>query len=762
MKAETTFHLHLKGRVQGVGFRPFVYRLAHGLGLKGQVRNAFDGVHIDCNGTRDTAEHFLQKILLEAPENARITASSLQESPATFFDTFSIVHSDHTADADLLLAPDFALCADCRQELKTAGDRRSGYPFITCTNCGPRFSILESLPYDRELTTMRDFAICPACAAEYARASDRRYYSQTNSCPDCGIQLAFEHFSAGERTDDQARALERSLDLLKSGRILAVKGIGGFLLLCDATDEQAVMRLRARKVRPAKPFAVLYPSLEALRGDALVRPEEAEMLSGPVSPVVLLQLLDRQQSGLAAGCIAPGLGQVGAMLPYAPLLERISAACGKPLVATSGNHGGSPIVFSEEVARMELPAVADAMLTHNRRIVAPQDDSVLRFAGETRRPILARRARGLAPSLDLPGFPTSRKTVFCAGADLKSAFCWARGGNIYLSPYLGDLGHFDTQQRYRFMADHFFRLLRQTPEIVVADRHPGYFSTRMAAELATLWKAEFRQIQHHEAHLGAVLAENDLLDVQKPVLGIVWDGYGYGDEKQARGGEFFLWRDRTARPVAQWQDFPLLAGDKMAREPRLSALAIAGGLEGAGEVLRPKFEDREWEFYQKALNLNTGMRTTSMGRIFDGLAALTGCCDRNTYEGEGAMRLEYLAGAGAARADEVFGGAYLLENGNIDTRGFFQDALHALRRKVSPEIIAAAAHRTWVRIIGEVAETRAVQDIAFSGGVFQNALLVDLIVEMLGGKYRLHFHREVSPNDECIALGQLALCESNS
>lgn len=759
MNAESSFHIHLKGRVQGVGFRPFVYRLAQTFGLKGQVRNTSNGVHIDCNATRDMADRFLEKILTETPENARITNSSLQEVPAMFFDTFTIVHSDDAADAELLLSPDFAMCGDCRRELHDQRDRRFAYAFITCTNCGPRFSISERLPYDRELTAMRDFRMCPVCATEYDLPTDRRYYSQTNSCPECGIQLFFEDFTTGESTDNQVDALEYTLDRLRSGQVVAAKGIGGFLLLCDATNPEAVMRQRERKSRPAKPFAVLYPNLEMLAGDVILRPEEEKMLTGPVSPILVLKLREAPASGVSIESVAPGLGHIGAMLPYAPLLERIGRAFGKPLVATSGNHGGSPIVFDDDTARAELPAVADAMLDHNRRIAAPQDDSVMRFTEKTVQPVVLRRARGLAPSADFSGLRVPKRTVFCAGADMKSAFSWSQCGNVYLSPWLGDLGHFDTQQRYRFMADHFFRLLRKTPEIVVADRHPGYFSTQIAAELAAQWGAAFRQVQHHEAHFAAVLAENDLLDVQEPVLGVIWDGHGYGDEKRSRGGEFFRWQNRIMTLAAQWQDFPLLAGDKMAREPRLSALAIAHDLEGADPLLYPKFDRRERDFYYKALKMHAGMRTTSMGRIFDALASLIGCCDRNTYEGEAAMRLEHLASGASARADDIFRDVYLLPNGNIDTRQFFQDALNALHLKTPAQNIAAAAHRALVRIIGKVAEKQAVTDIAFSGGVFQNALLVDMLVQVLGGRFRLHFHRQLSPNDECIATGQLIMSE---
>ena len=304
MMTQHTFHIHLKGRVQGVGFRPFVYRLALQHGLKGQVLNAPDGVHIEFNAAPEQARHFFEQVTRQAPRLSHISGQHLQELPTKFFDTFAIVSSDTAAEADLLLSPDFALCADCRRELQAAGDVRHGYAFITCTLCGPRFSIVESLPYDRPLTAMRDFDMCPRCAAEYENPLDRRYFSQTNSCPDCGVQLFFEKNGSGETIFHQAPALEKTLEMLRSGQTVAVKGIGGYLLLCDATDAAAIQNLRQRKHRPAKPFAVLYPSLELLRGDALVRPEEEDLLIGPVSPIVLLRLLPSPASGLAAELIA--------------------------------------------------------------------------------------------------------------------------------------------------------------------------------------------------------------------------------------------------------------------------------------------------------------------------------------------------------------------------------------------------------------------------------------------------------------------------
>ena len=340
---------------------------------------------------------------------------------------------------------------------------------------------------------------------------------------------------------------------------------------------------------------------------------------------------------------------------------------------------------------------------------------------------------------------------------MKSAFAWAQGGNTYVSPYLGDLEHFDAQENYRSMVAHFAHLLGKTPTVVVADRHPGYFSTQIAASLAEEWQARCVQVQHHEAHFAAVLAENELMDAKKPVLGVIWDGAGYGTATEAWGGEFFLWHNRQITRTAHWEEFPMLAGDKMAREPRLAALAAAHGLDGVQELLRPKFSEQEWVFYQKLLQKGTPVQTTSMGRIFDAMASLLQLADRNSYEGEAAMLLENAAAASGSAGAMLPEINFFSNHRTIDTRLFFQHIIRALQKNEPPNDIASGIHRTLTTIIRSVASSREVEDIAFSGGVFQNAFLTDVLIEYLGSDFRLHFHRQLSPNDECIALGQMAI-----
>ena len=513
----TTFHIHLKGRVQGVGFRPFVLRLATALGLKGWVNNGVNGLHIRFQADAATAQGLLEQILKEAPRLAIVIHHTLSICPPEVFPDFRIVDSELTGQPDLLVTPDFGLCPDCRQEIHDAADRRFGYAFTTCTLCGPRYSITSGLPYDRQRTSMQGFQQCPDCKAEFAAAENRRFFSQTNSCPNCGIQLQWWDASGKLLSSNQTDCLDQCVRTLQAGQIAAVKGIGGYLLLCDAANAPAIALLRKRKVRPNKPFALLYPNLGILREDATVSEQAAKWLLSPEAPIVLLPARENGPLHIAMEAIAPGLQQIGAMLPYAPLLELLAAQFGRPLVATSGNVSGSPIVYEDQTAVARLGFIADRVLSHNRPILAPQDDSVLRLAGEM--PVWIRRSRGIAPSLLVPGWQPPEMPIFCAGADMKSAFCLNTGGQTYHSQYLGNLDHFDTQQQYLRLVRYFENIFQEQPALVVADAHPGYVATNIAGQLAAEWKAPLTHIQHHEAHFAAVLAENQLL-ASDGILGI--------------------------------------------------------------------------------------------------------------------------------------------------------------------------------------------------------------------------------------------------
>ncbi|MCB9333996.1 MAG: carbamoyltransferase HypF [Lewinellaceae bacterium] len=646
-----TYHLHLSGQVQGVGFRPFVWRLAQDLGLNGWVNNTTDGVHILFNADDAGATAFEKKLLEQAPGLSVITSHSLQKVEKQDFSDFQIIHSASDATPDLLLTPDFGLCADCRTELHDPANRRFGYPFITCTNCGPRFSIATGLPYDRERTTMQPFTQCPDCQVEYDNPANRRYFSQTNSCPTCGIQLKLIN-STGNR---QADPLDTALDWLRSGKILAAKGIGGYLLLCDATNVQALETLRNRKHRPDKPFALLYADSDQLEGDALLQPDE-KTAAKPASANRVTTLRETPASGLCATLVAPGLTQIGVMLPYAPLIELLARGAGRPLVATSGNISGSPIIFEDEKAQKELLGIADGVLAHNRAIAIPQDDSVLRFSPAHRRQaIILRRSRGYAPTFlfakktpqyQYPNIPISQSKL-ALGATMKSAFAWQHRGNLYLSQYLGELGSFDTQQAFEYCLDHFQGLLREKPAQLIVDKHPDYFSTQLGKRLGHEWGIPVLEVQHHEAHFAAVLAENGYFKtgkkLEKQVLGVIWDGTGYGNDGQVWGGEFFRFDGTDIARAAHFEPFDFLLGDKMPREPRISALSLARLAGILSAQLTAQFSPQEWDLYQKMLSRSGLLHTTSVGRLFDGVVALLGLLSVSTYEGQAAMLLEQAA-----------------------------------------------------------------------------------------------------------------------
>ncbi|MDX1907728.1 MAG: carbamoyltransferase HypF [Bacteroidia bacterium] len=737
-----TWHLHLKGQVQGVGFRPYVRRMAQIHQLHGWVANTSDGVHIEVNADAGAAHDFLTTLVAGAPRLSHITDTALYQVADVLFSGFYIRDSHAPAEADLLLAPDFATCEACHQELQQPADRRYAYGFITCTDCGPRFSISAGLPYDRARTSMAAFQMCDDCQAEYHNVDDRRYFSQTNSCPACGIQLRMV-----PPADNPP--VEAAIESLLQGQIVALKGIGGYLLLCDATDAHAIQRLRDRKHRPTKPLAVLYPNLTLLEADVILTPASRRLLSGPAAPLVLLPARTVSGTGLCRELIAPALDQIGAMLPYAPLLAQVAAGVNRPLVATSANLSGSPIYYQDESALADLPAIADRILVHTREILVPQDDSVV-HPGAGGPATVIRRARGYAPTF-FPPRPVRAVSVLALGAQLKGTFTWTHRGNVYISPYLGDLDHPDTQLRFEQMVAHIGRLLGASPDILVADRHPDYFTTQLAKSWADRAGIPLHQVQHHHAHAAAIVDEHALWESPDPVLVFVWDGTGLGDHGEIWGGECFRLETGHLTRTAHLPGFSWLLGDKMAREPRLSALSLCQDLPEAAPILQRAFTEPEWTLYQRLLRQPQSV-TFSTGRLFDGVAALLGLGYRISYEGEAAMRLEALART------------WLHKTASLPHPYPPGDTVAALMRPILDDLlqgvptgeIAARFHLMLVAWISQVAETHGCNHLAFSGGVFQNALLTTLITRQLADTHRLYFHRQLSPNDESVSYGQMA------
>lgn len=749
-----TFHIHFQGIVQGVGFRPFVYKSARQFRLKGWVNNTNDGVHIVFNASPESAEDFYKFLLQNLPPLAVITNKKLEEYPHEEFNDFQIIESEGKTKPQLLITPDVAMCPDCRRELYDPANRRYRYPFITCTNCGPRYSIITALPYDRPNTTMTKFEMCDVCLEEYNNPLERRHFSQTNSCPHCAVQMQwYENGQIIENFSD----LDKVFDYWKQGKIIAIKGIGGYLLTCDATNRQAVETLRQRKNRPAKPFALMYPGLESLKKDVNISPAEEKQLLSLHAPIMLLALKPEPFYGLQLDAITRGLNKIGAMLPYTPLMDLLLSAFGKPIVATSGNISGSPIIHDDRTAMTRLSRIADALLMNNRDITVPQDDGVEQKSFYGDRIITLRRSRGKAPVFIHPGLKPA-KSVLATGAMLKSVFGFSHEGNIYISQYLGDTSEFESQESYEKVFRHLETILQPEFDAMVSDIHPGYFTTDFASQISRKYGVPHFQIQHHKAHFLSVLGENDLLNSREPVLGIVWDGTGLGTDGQIWGGEFFEYTSgNEIRRIAHIGSFKHILGDKMVREPRISALSVLS--EYAPEhisFLQEKFNEHERENYSKLIR-QSRLRSTSMGRLFDAVASLLNLTDIHSYDAEASIRLENSAWQ------------YFYENGIDFHLSYLQDELPEnftefiisqilkdIFAKTEKSLIAARFHLSLARYIFLVAEKHNYKHIAFSGGVFQNAVLTGLILKIFEktGK-KLYFHKELSPNDEGIAFGQL-------
>jgi hydrogenase maturation protein HypF len=744
-----TYSIRLTGIVQGVGFRPFVYQSAVKYGLKGTVSNGSEGVSILIN-TKDKKDaiQFLDLILESAPKLSVIEKHEVKRVTTKTFKDFTIVESTALESPSLPLTPDYALCDDCREDLRSSDNRRYRYGFTTCTNCGPRYSIIQELPYDRERTTMRPYTQCDVCQQEYGNPLDRRHFSQTNSCLNCGIHLQLRDLSSKQTinaADDEA--IDHAVRLIQDGKILAVKGIGGYLLLCNAVDEEIVRKLRDRKHRPNKPLAVMYQDVLAVESAVELSDCEREMLLSVQSPILLLR--KKTDIALAPG-IAPGLDSIGVMLPYAPLLQLIIDGVGNPLVATSANLTGSPIIYEDE-AFSALSSIADYALLHDRRILVPQDDSVVRFSAQYQQRIILRRSRGWAPNY-LPAKDTLNELDGClaTGAQMKSAFALVKEGRCYISQYLGNLDSWHSQEVYRSVMSHLSKVTGFVPNVIISDKHPAYFGNEFAAEAERKASNSLSQAFHHRAHFAALLGERELLNSKHTILGFVWDGTGLGEDGQIWGSETFSYSNGSITHQNNLGYYRVITGDKMAMEPRIPLLTLSHKLGRVEGRVKKLFTSTEWNVYNQQLEME-GLRTSSMGRLFDAVFCLLTGKERNTYEGESAMLLESMA----QRSEHFKRLAFSLNTDPIDV--IFSQVLHWYDGRLPSQEVAWLFHRALVDWIAFQAETLQASHLAFSGGVFQNALLVDLLHEQLSKRFSLYFHKELSPNDENIAFGQLIL-----
>lgn len=734
--------LDIRGAVQGVGFRPFVYQLAGRFGLTGWVENTTFGVRLEVEGEAASIAAFCQA-LHELPPNAAIAAISTEEVAPQGGSGFLIRTSALEGAPLAQILPDLATCEACLRELFNPADRRYRYPFINCTHCGPRYSIVESVPYDRARTTMRRFPMCPTCRAEYEDPANRRFHAEPNACPDCGPRLALWDVEGEALARDDA-ALRTAADAIRQGKIVAVKGIGGFHLLVDARDDAAVRRLRARKHRPEKPFAVMFPSRDDIVGRCTVTTEEETLLLGPVRPIVLV----RRTSSDIAEAAAPGNPWLGAFLPYAPLHHLLLQELGFPVVATSGNLSDEPICIDEQEALVRLGDIADLFLVHNRPIVRPIDDSVLRVV--CGRPLMLRRARGYAPApIAVDGLASG---VLAVGGHLKTTAALTLDGAVLLSQHLGDLETAPARRAHEQATADLVALRGLDPRLVAHDLHPDYATTRMALEMNKPTAA----VQHHLAHVVACMAEHGL---EPPLLGVAWDGTGYGPDGTIWGGEFLRLTNDDFRRVAHLRTFSLPGGERAAREPWRCAVGLLFEAFGADafamDSLAPLAPVTDQERRTLRLALESGAnapRTSSMGRLFDAVAALCGLRRLASYEGQAAAELEWAA---AGKAPPY---AFVLRDGDpliLDWQPALEQLLHDLRRGAPVGQISAAFHAGLAAAIVAVAQRLNDKLVVLTGGCFQNARLTEAAVAALeeAGLTPV-WHRSVPPNDGGIALGQ--------
>jgi hydrogenase maturation protein HypF len=745
------------GTVQGVGFRPFVFRLACDTGVAGRVRNDAAGVTIEAFGPRDALELFERRLVTDRPAASRVDSLRSEPIPAERVSTFEIVESGVTAERRVAIPPDLATCPECRREVSDPADRRHRYPFTNCTGCGPRFTIALGVPYDRPATTMAGFRMCPACAREYGDPLDRRFHAQPNACPACGPQVEVRD-RAGARVAT-ADPIGHVAAALRAGAIAAVKGVGGYHLACDATSPGAVQTLRARKRREEKPLAVMVADLDAARALAEIGPAEEALLASAERPIVLCR---RRPEAPLAPEVAPEGPLVGLMLAYSPLHILLLADAGRPLVMTSGNLSDEPIAFEDPDALSRLGAIADLFLVHDRPIASRCDDSVARtVAGK---PLVMRRSRGYVPR---PVRLRRRfaRPVLATGAQLKNAFCLARGDEATLGPHVGDLDNLETYASFEAAVARFEAFLALRPELIACDLHPLYLSTRYARERAASLGVPLVQVQHHHAHAAAAMAEHGLAG---PVLALAWDGTGLGTDGAAWGGELLLAERGRFERLATFRPVPLAGGDRAIREPWRVALAVL--LDAFGEEaplsrlpLFARVDPKELEVVRRMLA--TGLNCPpahGAGRAFDAAGALALGRPSSRFEGQVALALD-----GAADPGETGRYPFSVDEGPIEQldlrplwRALAGDTLEGLPAGAISARFHGALAAGGAELVRRAIRRTGKLPLVLTGGCFQNARLAEGILAELSGSQEVYLHGEVPPGDGGIALGQALVADA--
>lgn len=738
--------LKVQGTVQGVGFRPFIHNMAKDCSLNGWVCNTSEGIEIEAEGKKTDIDAFILRIEKENPPHSHIHSLEsifLDEIGYKTFDIRESIIGKKTA----LILPDIAMCDQCKEDIQDPGNRRYMYPFTNCTHCGPRYSIIETLPYDRKNTTMSKFEMCDDCSSEYNDPYNRRFHAQPNACPVCGPSLELcDH--KGEIVGKNVNAIRMASNIIKDGGIVAVKGLGGFQLVVDARDEAAVGRLRERKHREAKPFAVMYKNIDEVKQACNVSHIEERMLSSAQAPIVLLEKKDN----LLAKNVAPNNPYLGVMLPYTPLHFLLLENLQIPVVATSGNISDDPICIDEWEAIEDLGNIADYFLIHNRPIARHVDDSIVREI-KGREQVL-RRARGYAP---MPVFINEGNgSILALGPHLKNTMAVSHGKKVFISQHIGDLGNLKADQALKKTVDDFMGIYDEKPKIVAIDMHPDYSSTKLADTLG-LSKI---LVQHHYAHILSCMADNQ---VNAPVLGVSWDGTGFGDDGKLWGGEFLLVNEDSFNRVAHFEDFSLPGSESAIKEPRKSSLGLLYKIFG-DKYFNNKSIETFNSFKSDELvnlcqmlekNINSPV-TSSVGRLFDAVSSMLGICQRSKFEGQAAMELEFAIKGQST--DEHY--PYDLENVDnviiVKLEKLLQSLIFDLEKSVDTGIIALRFHNTLVEIIVDIAKKINVNKVALSGGCFQNKYLTERAIDRLSEEdFKVYWHQRVPPNDGGISLGQI-------
>ena len=748
-------HVHIKGIVQGVGFRPFIFTLANKFQLKGWVRNSSSGVDIEVSGDSDRLDAFINAITATPPPLSQIDLVQINEIKTVDHHDFKIISSSGNQTDFIPISPDMAVCKDCKDELFEPQDRRFGYPFINCTNCGPRFSIIKNIPYDRPETTMAGFAMCDECRQEYEDPSNRRFHAQPIACSVCGPQVWIED-NFGHLQAEREQAIINARQMLADGMILAVKGLGGFHLACDASNKKAVNILRARKHRPAKPFALMAFDLSVINKYAKVSKPIESLLSSPQAPIVIIPA--KPKKNLATN-IAPGQENIGFMLPYTPLhllLLEPDENYPEVLIMTSGNLSEEPVIHENQAAREKLSSIVDGFLMHDRPIHSRIDDSV--FTSIEERPYPIRYARGYAPNPIrlLEKFPE----VLSVGPQMKNSFCLTREKYAFLSHYIGEMENWETYQDYSHAINLYEDLFRIKPKAIGYDLHPDYLSTRYAQERSARENIPGYPIQHHYAHLVACMAENEI-HPEEQTAGIIFDGTGYGSDGTVWGGEFLLGNCLNYERLFHLQPVPMPGGEIAIRKPARMALGTltAYNLDENQQIydhLNLSKAEISSIKIQISNNLNAPL-TSSMGRLFDTVAALIGLNQEVSYEAQAAIELEAIADI-----QETGYYSWVLNEQSISIKPLLESILLDLKSNVKPALISARFHNTIVQLCLDLAkriyDEYGIKKFAFSGGVWQNKLLLEKVLppfRLLGLTPLIH--HQTPPNDSCVAFGQAVI-----